>query len=325
METYYIGIDIGGTTCRVSLGCVVDGTLEIIKKMDTYTTQSFTVTKMLENLRSDVNILRRELTIAAIGISCGGPLNSKDGLILSPPNLIGWDRVEIVKYFMDATGIPTRLCNDANAGALAEWMYGAGKGTDSMVFMTFGTGMGAGLILNGRLYEGASDMAGEIGHVRLAAEGPVGYGKRGSFEGFCSGGGIAQYAQSVLLAKRQQGLIIPWAQDIKAVSAKDVGLAANRGDSTALGIMDDIGKNLGIGLSMIIDILNPERIVIGSIYARNVNHLYEPSQAIIQEEALMYAADACTVVPSELGESIGDLASLTVASYFYEKELMHEK
>ena len=129
--------------------------------------------------------------ISAIGISCGGPLNSKKGVILSPPNLPGWDNIEIVNIIKDRLDVPAKLQNDANACALAEWKYGAGRGSNNMIFLTFGTGFGAGLILDGRLYNGVNCMSGEIGHVRLTEYGPVGYGKAGSCEGYCSGGGIA--------------------------------------------------------------------------------------------------------------------------------------
>ena len=118
-----------------------------------------------------------------IGISCGGPLDSKKGMIYSPPNLPGWDKCLLQRYLQMKFGVETALQNDANACALAEWLMGAGRGTSNMVFLTFGTGMGGGLILNGRLYSGTNDLGGEVGHIRLAKDGPVGFGKAGSFEG----------------------------------------------------------------------------------------------------------------------------------------------
>lgn len=139
------------------------------------------------------------------GISCGGPLDSKTGVILSPPNLPGWDHIEITRHFTETLGVPARLINDANASALAEWKYGAGVGTQNMIFLTFGTGLGAGLVLNGALFEGTNGMAGEIGHMRLAAFGPSGYGKCGSFEGFCSGAGIAELARGFARETLQRG------------------------------------------------------------------------------------------------------------------------
>ena len=125
---------------------------------------------------------------------------------MCPPNLPDWDNVPLVEMTEKRLGIKTILQNDANACAVAEWKFGAGRGTRNMVFLTFGTGMGAGLILDGRLYSGTNDMAGEVGHIRLAPKGPLGYGKKGSFEGFCSGGGIADLAKQTVLNKLSQGL-----------------------------------------------------------------------------------------------------------------------
>lgn len=133
------------------------------------------------------------------------------------------------KILSERTGLPAWLCNDANAGALAEWQYGAGRGCRDLVFLTFGTGLGAGLILGGRLYEGASGMAGELGHIRLETHGPVGYGKAGSFEGFCSGGGIAQLARAFALEELQAGRSPALCPDMAALAALDarrVGEAA---------------------------------------------------------------------------------------------------
>ena len=128
----------------------------------------------------------------SIGVSCGSPMDSARGIIQEPPNLPGWKDVHITEELTARTGLPAFLCNDANACALAEWRFGAGRGTQNMIFCTFGTGFGAGLILDGKLYAGTNDNAGEIGHVRLDTEGPMGYYKIGSVEGFCSGGGIAK-------------------------------------------------------------------------------------------------------------------------------------
>lgn len=119
-----------------------------------------------------------------VGISCGGPLNSTAGIIEGPPNLPGWNNVKIADILTSHYGVFASLQNDANACAVAEWKFGAGKGAQNMIFLTFGTGLGAGLILNGRLYSGTNDNAGEIGHIRLEEFGPSGYGKSGSFEGF---------------------------------------------------------------------------------------------------------------------------------------------
>ena len=255
--------------------------------------------------------------VESIGVSCGGPLDSGKGVILSPPNLPGWDHIEINRLLREATGVPAYLCNDANACALAEWKYGAGVGTRNMIFLTFGTGMGAGLVLNGRLYSGTSDMAGEIGHVRMAPYGPVGYGKSGSFEGFCSGSGIAQIGKTVALERFQQGKACSFCasmEKMNEITAKSVAIAAREGNEDAVLVYDICAEKLGAGLSILVDILNPERIVLGSIYMRDSALLAEKMQAVLRRECLPLAYDAVEVVPAKLDENIGDIAALTVAA-----------
>ncbi len=312
------GIDIGGTKCAVSLGQIDGAGITILDKHRIPTPSSPDAT-----LSALVELLREMLTphsqpLQAIGISCGGPLDSQRGLVLSPPNLPGWDEVPVVDYFQQAFGVPTALQNDANAGALAEWLWGAGQGTRNMIFLTFGTGMGAGLILNGQLYSGTNDMAGEVGHIRLADDGPLGYGKAGSFEGFASGGGIARLAMSRAKAALEAGHppgFCPSEDYLPLITTETVAICANEGDPLALEIFETVGRRLGQGLALLIDILNPERIVLGSIYLRQRHLLEAPMQAVLKAETLSYAREVCDIVPAGLGELVGDYAALAVARY----------
>ena len=315
---YILGFDIGGTKCAVLLGRCSDGNIEIIKKV-AFSTPA--VDEALEKIFSLVAELTAEHSCRAIGISCGGPLDEERGLILSPPNLPGWDKIDICRMLTERFGIPAYLRNDANACALAEWKFGAGVGTKNMVFFTFGTGLGAGIIIDGRLYSGTNGMAGEAGHIRLAKSGPVGYGKAGSFEGFCSGGGIAKLAKAKAESALRRGRPFAFAKNeeqIASITTKTVAEFAKNGDKDALGIFRTVGKRLGEGLSVIIDILNPEAIVIGSIYARCENLLYGAAMSVIKKEALAESVSVCELLPAKLGESIGDVAALTVAIDGYE-------
>ena len=309
----YLGIDIGGTKCALVLG-KKDGT--IVRKVK-FETKDVTTT-LNQIIESAVGLCQASPeAVESIGVSCGGPLDSRKGVILSPPNLPGWDHIEINRLLREATGIPAYLCNDANACALAEWKYGAGVGTQNMIFLTFGTGMGAGLVLNGRLYSGTSDMAGEIGHVRMAAYGPVGYGKSGSFEGFCSGSGIAQIGKNVALELFQQGKTCSFCVSMDAmheITAKSVAIAAREGNEDAVHVYDICAEKLGAGLSILVDVLNPERIVLGSIYMRDGALLAEKMQSVLQRECLPLAYEAVQVVPAKLDENIGDIAALIVAA-----------
>ena len=323
MKDYVIGIDIGGTKCAVVLGEAgeADEDCRIFDRICFATEAKRGPDCVIQDLFGAVRALLRRNDICterlqAIGISCGGPLDHIKGVVKNPPNLYGWDNIPIVDIMEKEFQIPTYIQNDANACALAEWKFGAGKGYKNLVFLTFGTGMGAGLILDGRLYNGTNDMAGEVGHIRLEKEGPVGFGKSGSFEGFCSGGGIAQIAKAKVIEKLQIGVkpaLCPELGTLDNLSAKTVALAADQGDELAQSIYKTSGFYLGMGLSIIIDILNPEIIILGSIYERS-EHLLLPSvKKVIEKEALKASRDVCKIVPAKLGEQIGDYAALSVA------------
>ena len=310
----FCGIDIGGTKCAVSLGQMKDdGDFEILEK------EKFATLSPYETLDKFAEILQRLLNgrnLNAIGISCGGPLDSKTGVIMSPPTLPGWDNIPAVDFFKERFGVPTIIQNDANACCYAEYKFGAGKGYNNVIFLTFGTGLGAGLILDGRLYSGTNDNAGECGHIRLSEDGPVGYGKAGSFEGFCSGGGIASLGRTMTLDKINKGekvAFCPTLDDLDSINAKVIADYADAGDEFAKSIYAVSGRHLGMGLSVLIDILNPEVIIIGSIFSRSRNLLWEECKKVIDKEALPGAASVCKVVTSGLGEKIGDYAALSLA------------
>ena len=316
-----LGIDIGGTKCAIILGKIESGDeIKIIDKTITPTDKP--VFEMIEYLFDEADALLEKNNvstddISGIGISCGGPLNSKTGTILSPPNLPCWDNIPIVQITEERFNIKTYLQNDANAGAVAEWKYGAGKGYNNLIFLTFGTGNGAGLILDGKLYSGTNDLAGESGHIRLAEIGPVGFGKAGSFEGFCSGGGIAQLAQIKVREKLQMGKTVSFCKSIEELNnltAKTVAEAAFKGDALAVEIYNICGFYLGRGLSVLIDILNPEMILLGGIYGRAKELLETSMLKVIEEEALSLSYKNCKIMPAQLGEKVGDMAALSLAS-----------
>jgi glucokinase len=254
--------------------------------------------------------------VAAIGVSCGGPLDHEKGIVLCPPNLPGWVDIHITEMLTSEYGVPSFLENDAKGCALSEWKWGAGRGTKNMLFCTMGTGFGSGIIINGQLYEGAIGMAGEIGHLRLAEDGPIGFGKAGSFEGFCAGSGIANLAKMRVKSWLEEGKEIafcPTVDDIESLSAKSVAEAADAGDSDAITIFNEVGRMLGKGLSLLIDALNPERIVIGSIFVKSEHLLREKMEQAIEEETINYSRDVCKIVPAELDENHGFYSSLIIA------------
>lgn len=304
----FVGVDIGGTKCAVSR--LHEGTVSEVLRIPTGD-----LTPTLQSLTAGLRQLLHGRP-AAIGVSCGGPLDSKNGVILSPPNLpTSWHDVPICRLLTDTLGGRACLMNDANACALAEWKFGAGRGTRHMIFLTSGTGMGGGLILNGALYEGATGDAGEIGHVRLRPQGPLGYGKAGSVEGFCSGGGIARLAELHLLKANRPPP--PWHAAGTPLTTKQIAEAAQAGDALALEIMQEAGSRLGDALAILIDLFNPERIILGGFYPA-CRAMLEPSlRASLDREALPIPAAACQILPSELGETIGSHGAIAAAWHVF--------
>ena len=311
-----LGIDIGGTKCAVILAEKIGENIKLTDKRKIPTDLSVSPEKMIDTLIMHADNMLKGTKPEKIGISCGGPLNSAAGIIEGPPNLQGWENVKIVEILEKHYSVKAKLQNDANACAVAEWKFGAGRGTKNMIFLTFGTGLGAGLILDSKLYSGTNDNAGEAGHIRLDNFGPAGFGKAGSFEGFCSGGGLAQLGYLKALERAQTGVYpLYFKKDMTAaeVTAKTVADAADKGDETAKEVYRICGEQLGKGLSVLIDILNPEKIVIGSIFARSENLLREGMEKVINKEALPQAVKCCKIVPAALGEQIGDYAAIAAA------------
>ncbi len=300
-EALFIGVDIGGTKTSVSLG---NEEGEILGKIQFATRKD--PQHVLSECYASIDQLLLEVDsqkVKALGISCGGPLDSKEGVIQSPPNLPLWDDIPVVRLFQQRTGIPSYLENDANACALAEWLWGSAKGSDSMIFLTFGTGLGAGLILDGRLYRGSGLLAGEIGHWRMKDDGPLCYGKRGSWESFCSGSGIRELYRE---------------KTNKNLSAKEVCILAEKGEENALSVIETSARTLGQGLALLIDLLNPQCIVIGSIFSRSEALFRGWMEEEIHKEALVQTASLCKIYPSALGENLGDMAALGIAMDRYE-------
>ena len=295
-----IGLDIGGTKCAISTGECEDGAIKILSREE-FPTAGLSWQQVLDEFARRIELQTsnfKHQTIGAIGISCGGPLDSKRGVIMSPPNLPGWDDVPVVDFFKERFGVPVLVQNDANACALAEYLYGSGRGVKNLVFMTFGTGLGAGIIIDGKLYSGANDNAGEIGHIRLAPTGPVGYNKEGSAEGFCSGAGIAR------LAKIRKGLDL---------TTKEMFARVRAGDPDCTEVFRESAEKLAAILAFTIDILNPEVIALGGVFMRNADLFMPIVDPILDREALPFARKVCRIVPAELGENIGDYAALAVA------------
>ncbi len=238
---FLLGWDIGGTKCAAVVGeARAGGPPKIVARQQFATSETKLPSPTVEHLAEISRRLLEGREASRLGIACGGPLNSREGLVLSPPNMPGWDEVPLVRMASQATGFRASLMNDANAGALAEHAWGIFAGVDTLVFLTFGTGMGAGLIVGGRLHEGRDDLAGEVGHWRLADSGPVGFMKEGSFEGFCGGSGIARLAALRGLGPAGESRSFEDADFVRALAE-----VARSGDAASLAVFRGMASRLG--------------------------------------------------------------------------------
>jgi glucokinase len=296
-----LGLDIGGTKTAVVVG-TARGEIRWRKQFSTVPERGFQ--PVFEELSASIREARSVSPeqIQAISVSIGGPLNVLEGIVQSPPNLPGWDNVPLKRLLKEQFALPVYVEHDGNAGALAEFYFGAGKGHRNIVFLTMGTGFGAGLILDGRLYRGTSDTAGEIGHIRIAEEGPLCYGKSGSLEGFGSGTGMAKLAHMMFPGK--------WSETVNVL---DIYSSLRSGSPEARQVFERVGFQLGRAFAMIADLLNPERIILGGLGMRIGDAFLPKAEEIFQQEALPQTRLACKIVPAQLGEHIGDVASLCAA------------
>lgn len=294
-----LGIDIGGTKTAfvraLSDGTIIDRTVMASNADDG---PERMVQRIIETARDAIG----DLPISDIGVSVGGPVNAARGMVLGPPNLPGWTELPLASLLSDALGRRVSIEHDAKACTLAEWKFGAGRGADNVVFLTLGTGLGAGLIIDGRLVRGTDEAAGEIGHWRIDEGGPDVYGKRGSLEGWASGAGLPQ------LARHLDPQIFA---DLR--SGEELHTLAMAGDVAALSVIRRSGEALGRAMALVVDLLAPQRIILGSLASRLGPCFTDPLRVAVQREALPSSHSRCAIVLGELGETIGDVAAICVA------------
>ena len=306
------GLDIGGTKIGVSLG-TVDGRVIASDRLatDPGRDASELLTEAWRLSAAMASAAGLGMPVA-LGVAAPGPLSYLEGRLLEVPNMPRWQHFQLQAWLDQNVACPSAFMNDANAGVLAEVMWGAARGADTAVFLTMSTGMGAGLWIGGRVHEGAQALAGEVGHIRLAGDGPVGFGKRGSVEGFCSGPGLVQLAFAERTRLVQLGKVTRLSE-VGSLDAEIVcGLAAG-GDEGAIHAVTRSGEAVGELCAMLVDLLNPDVIVLGTIGTAWFE-LFEPHVVrVIEREALGTAARHVAVRPSGL-PARGDQAALAIAA-----------
>ncbi|HDQ70764.1 MAG TPA: ROK family protein [Chloroflexi bacterium] len=323
-QALVVGVDLGGTKISTAL---VDVNGQIIahdyRETQADKGQAVVIDRMLDAVRQvmeQADIPKAQ--VRAVGIGAPGPLDIHAGVVIAPPNLPGWRDVPLKELIEERVGIKTFLENDANAAALAEHRFGAGQGCDHVIYVTVSTGVGGGLILDGKLYHGAEGAAGEVGHITILPNGPLcGCGNRGCLEALASGTAIAKRAREVV-SRGAPTVIAELADgDPERITAKLVAEAAEQGDFEARKILSEAMNYLGIGIASLVNLFNPQVIVIGGGLSNLGERLLEPVRRGVARHAFAAPARTVQVVLAELGDKSGVLGAAAAALTQIEREI----
>lgn len=312
-----IGIDVGGTNVKIAL---VDekGKIKYSNSVPTRAEMGYEYT--VNNIKQAIYDLLKETklepkNIEGIGFGFPGQVDYKSGIVRLAPNIPGWVDVPIAKLIEDEFHIPTRVDNDVRCAALGELNFGAGKGCENLICITVGTGIGSGLIVNGKLVRGASNAAGEIGHIKLQmTDGPIcGCGDTGCLEAFASGPSIVAMAEDYIRGGKSTKF--REMANSNPITPYIVCEAAKAGDPVAKRIFTIMGEYIGIGMASVVNLLNPEKIIVGGGVADAGEILMTPLKETLKKRAMKIAGEAVEVVPAQLGNTAGVIgASLLIES-----------
>jgi glucokinase len=310
MKNYVVGVDLGGTKISCALsdleGRVVAQTTIPTLAHEGNNPVLGRIIKTIEMVLEEGNVATNE--VAAIGIGSPGPLDAKKGIIVTTPNL-PFKNFQLVQPIEEKFSIPTYLDNDANVAAIAEFMFGAGKGTENMVYITVSTGVGGGAILNGKIYRGSTTNALEVGHTTVFPGGPrCGCGNLGCLEATSSGTAIGKRANEAVSSKVETSL-----RDYETVTSYEVFKEAEKGDAVSKKILDEAFNYLGIGVANIIASFDPDKVIIGGGVSKGGDVLFNKVQEVVNERCFKSMAEYCKIVPAGLGTDAGVLGAVALA------------
>ncbi len=316
-DDYVVGVDMGGTKI---LAAVINGKGEIVQQAKTATKPKKGpdgVIKRIERcIREAIDGAELEPSqIRAIGIGSPGPLDPETGVIIFAPNL-GWSNVPLKAKLETIFGIPTFVDNDVNVGTLGEYAFGAGQGVKNLVGIFVGTGIGGGIILDGKLFHGINKTAGEIGHMIVDANGPrCGCGNFGCLEAVASRTAITKALQKAILKKGQKSRLLKLnGGKLDQIRSQAIAKAVKRGDKPTVKVMQRAGKYLGISVASIVHFLNPEMIVFGGgVIEAMRNSLLDPIRQTAAEYALPTTMDGVQIVKAALGDNAGVIGASVLA------------
>ncbi len=311
------GIDIGGTKICVCLGNE-KGKIYSSKRIMTQPLKGWkngckAIAELMREIAQEEGIDLKELE--GIGISAPGPLSTKLGKLWNPPNLPGWENGELVRFFVETFNKPTAMNHDAKAAAAAEYHFGSAKGIQNLIYLTCSTGMGGGAIVNGKLVQGASDTAAEVGHFVLDTRGPdCPCGQKGCFEAFCGGAALAKKMKEEIALGKIDTLILQEAHgDLEQVDAGCLIAAVKKKDPYALRIWDEFILRLAQGIGTILMNFNPEVVILGTIAVHSGSALLEPLKKQLPHFAWKENIASCRIEVSALGDTLSELSGIGLA------------
>jgi glucokinase len=311
-----VAVDLGGT--KIALGIISDE-YRVLAKEHHLTLAEEGVDSVIKRIISAIKqvINSRDMALSQLGgvsLAAAGAIDSQRGIITLSPNLPGWHDVPLGDIISERLGVRTWLINDANAAALGEHQFGAGSGVDNLIYLTIGTGIGGAIIIDGKLYTGACGSAGEIGHMTIVIDGPrCECGNIGCLETLASGKAVAREAIERISSGERSSLTEITGGKIESVTAKDVAMAAQRGDPLAEDTINNAAVYLGVGMANLVNIFNPEMIVVGGGMANIGDRLLNPARQVVRERAFPVSAEAVRIVAAELGDNAGLLGAACFA------------
>ena len=310
MAEHYLVADIGGTQMRAACFPLTSQQPIKIEKIATQGDKDTPLERLFRLLES---VTPADATIKAISVAAPGPTDPYAGIVFEAPNIPGWTDLHLRKHLEERFHVPVAIGNDANLAALGEWRFGAGQGHHHLIYITVSTGIGGGVIINDKLLLGVHGLAAELGHITVIPDGPLcGCGQRGHLEAVASGPSIARWVEEEI----QQGVpsILPGG---KTLSAKDVALAAQRGDELAAEALARAGTYLGVAIADFLHIFNPSAVIIGGGVTQSGRYLFDPLRAALREHVLSAQyLENLTLTTAALGDEVGLKGALALAQTF---------
>ena len=313
---YIVGVDLGGTKIAVAVisedGERVAGFLSEPTPVEAG--PEGVVVEIVRLVDESIAIAREsdgaDIELIGMGIGAPGPLDTRSGMVLLTPNL-GWRDMPLRDRMKELTGLDAALDNDANCAILGETWKGAARGGRIVIGVTIGTGIGGGIVVGGKLYHGASDVAGEFGHMTIDSTGRrCGCGNYGCLEAYASGPAIARRAIEAVEAGTESQLAQHAGGNLEGVTAETVFRAAEAGDELAVEVVRETARFLGIGIANLINVLNPETVVVCGGVTRAGDTLLNPLRTEVRKRAFKPAVDACRIVPGELKDTAGVMGAV---------------